>query len=241
MKQERKQELHTNELAQTLLEIREFLSRYGNYVIGAVVVLAILVGLFFYIRRADATALDSTYQQLRAQRLFGTDGKPLLEEEINTAIDTMRRIADEAKDPPLAQRARLQLASSVLYLCTVEPRSMTASQLQAAEEACNRLLENAGTRTVIAGSSLLHLAAIEGNRFVLDGDGAHKEKAREYLTRITTDPNKVFAGTPYMRLALDAVNELDATFQTVKLAATQPAATQTAPAESPATSQQATE
>ena len=228
MKQKRRQELQENELALMLKDARDFLTKHGNYVIAGVVVVVIAVALFLYIRSAEATARDNAYQQIRAARFIGSDGEVLPDAEISKAIDTLQQVAREAKDPDLTRRTLLMLSSGVLELCVVDPERMNEDRMQVAEGACKRLLAEHGMHSVVAGTALLNLATIEGNRFALDNDMSHKQKARDYLTRITTNENGLFTGTPFMDRALEANNRLDDTFQVVPLPsappATQPAA-----------------
>ncbi|UCG15780.1 MAG: hypothetical protein JSV19_10840 [Phycisphaerales bacterium] len=217
MKQKRRQELQENELALMLKDARDFLTRHGNYVIAGVMVLVIAVALFLYIRSAEATARDNAYQQIRAARFIGSDGRPLPDAEISKAIDSLQQVGRESKDPDLTRRTLLMLSSGVLELCVMDPQTMNEARLQVAEDACKRLLAEHGMHSVVAGTALLNLATIEGNRFVLDGDMSHKEEARNYLTRITRDENGLFTGTPFMERALEATNQLDDTFQIVPL------------------------
>jgi hypothetical protein len=97
----------------------------------------------------------------------------------------------------------------------------------------------------VAGRALLTLAAIEGNRFVAEEGSARadqdcKRRAREYLERITGNTRE-FGGTPFMTMALNAISNLNETFQVVTLAKPQPPAASTQPAPGLITTRPATQ
>jgi hypothetical protein len=246
MKPKRRQELQTNDLAQMIMDAREWLSRYGNYVIGAVVAVIIVGALFFYIRQADAAAREDALQRMRSVRFFTQEQTPASPEDIRTGIETLREVADETKDKGIVRRALLTLASQTFALSTVDPRNVNTEYLDVAEQACRSALDRFADEPVVAGRALLTLAAIEGNRFVAEQgqaqpDGSHKQKAREYLERITGDTEK-FGGTPFMSIALNAISNLNETFQVVSLAApSPPPVPSTQPAPSPFTTQPVTQ
>lgn len=246
MKPKRRQELQTNDLAQMIMDAREWLSRYGNYVIGGTVAVIIVGALFFYIRRADAAAREDALQKLRSVRFFTQERLPAAPEDIHAGIETLREVADEAKQAGLAQRALLTLASQTFALSTADPRTINTEYLDVAEQACQSALARFPDEPIIAGRALLTLAAIEGNRFVAEQgraqpDMMHKQKAREYLERITSDTRK-FGGTPFMSIALDAISNLNDTFQTVALAKLPPPPVpSTQPGPSPVTTRPVTQ
>jgi len=223
MKQKRRQELQTNELAQILTDIRENFSRYGSYILGGLAALIIIVALSIYINRADTAARNEDVQKIREARFVGTGGLPLPADQVQAAIESLQQVAADTSDADVARRALLALSGGVLEACVIEPRGVTTERLQAAEDACTQLLRDYGRQPVIAGAALMYLAVIEGNRFVLDEDAAHKNKAREYLTRITQNAEGLFDGTPFMERALDELNRLDETYQVVTLAPPKPA------------------
>jgi hypothetical protein len=221
MKQKRKQELQTNELAQTIMQMREFFSRYGNYLFGGVVVLAIVLAVLLYTRRAEATARDNAFQQMRTARFVDDEQNPVPEAELRTAINTLKQVAAEQKDKSLARRALLSLSQGLLMISYIEPDLMTEDLLREAEKASQTLLTDYGDQAIPAAAALLGLATIEANLFVLDGDPGHKDKALNFLTQIRDDPEK-FGGTPFMARALEAINQLDKTFQIVTIAEAPP-------------------
>lgn len=224
MKKERKQELQTNELAQMLMDARQYLSRYGNYLIGGVVVVAAVAVLFMYVRHSRAAGRTDVIQKIESAEFVDAEGRPLSGAALTSTIQILERVAEENKEPDLTRRALMQLSSGVLDLALNDPQSITPESLQAAEGACKRLIRDYGNEAVAVGTALLQLVTIEGNRFALDADPSHKDKAREYLEQITRDERKLFTATPYMERALAAMNELDHTFQPVKMAAASPPA-----------------
>ncbi len=224
MKHHRRQELQTNELAQILADIRENYSRYGSYILGGLAAIIVIAALAIYISRADAAARDTAVQQIMAARFVNDNGLPLPADQVQSAIDSLQTVADDSSDPDITRRALIKLAGGVLNVCVSQPDAVTAERLQAVENASNRLLRDYGRQPVVAGAALLFLANVEGNRFVLDGGIRHRDKAREYLTRITQNSEKRFDGTPFMQLALTELNNLDETFQTVTLAPPRPPA-----------------
>ncbi len=224
MKKERRQELQTNELAQMLMDARQYLSRYGNHLIGGVVVVAAVVVLFMYVRHSRAAGRSDVIQRIESAQFVDAEGRPLSDAALTNTIQVLERVIQENREPDLTRRALMHLSSGVLSLAMNDPQSMTPESLTAAEGACKRLIRDYGNEPVAVGTALLQLATIEGNRFVQDGDLAHRDKAREYLEQITRNDRNLFTATPYMPRALEALNELDHTFEPVTMAADLPPA-----------------
>jgi hypothetical protein len=97
-----------------------------------------------------------------------------------------------------------------------EDGTPSAEFLDSAADAYQQILARLPHRRLEKGASLLGLATIEADRFVLDRDPSRQAKAREYLERVRDAEE--FNGTPLKSLALDQLNELDNVFVVVALA-----------------------
>ena len=210
MKAGRRQELRTNELAQTLEELRDFFRAYGNYVVGVLVVVAAVVLVWFYLQYSAGEALAEAKRQARALP-YDTDA------EVRASVSKLEELAADTEDEAFLAEAiqgRAQMAMSRVNVG--EDGTPAAEFLDLAADAYRELLERVPHRTLEKGAALFGLATIEADRFVLDRDLAHREKARQYLERIRDAAE--FNGPPFKALALEQLNELDDVFVVVALA-----------------------
>ncbi len=97
-----------------------------------------------------------------------------------------------------------------------EDGTPSAEFLDMAADAYQELLERLPHRTLEKGVALFGLATIEADRFVLDQDLSHQDKAREYLERIRDAAE--FNGMPHKAVALEQLNRLDDLFVVIALA-----------------------
>ncbi len=210
MKATRRQELKSNELAQTLEEIRDFLRRYGNYLgIGGAVVLA-LVAVWFFQARSAGAARTAAFQQM-ARLPYTTD------DEVRSSIETLKTLATETTDTPFViQSLRVRALMAVGRAQAAPDGTPAAEFLDLAEAAYQEMLDRYPERHLDIAQALCGLGTIEEDRFVLDGALSHREKARAYLERIRDGAQ--YAGLPVVSVALDRLNALDETFTTIVLA-----------------------
>ncbi|MCP4251042.1 MAG: hypothetical protein GY778_28730 [bacterium] len=210
MKATRRQELKSNELAQTLDDIRAFLRRYGNYLgIGGAVVLALLAVWFFQSRSAGAARTAALQQMTRLP--FTTD------EEVRSSIKTLQTLATETTDAPFVIQTLRWRALMAVSRAQAAPDGTPAPEfLDLAEEAYQEILDGYPERHLDVAQALCGLATIEEDRFVLDGDLSHRDQAQAYLERLRDGAE--YAGLPMVSVALDRLNASEETFTTIVLA-----------------------
>jgi len=216
MKTARRQELRSNELAQYLEELRDFLRRYGNYVIIGVVVIAAILLVWIYQKRSASEALTEAIKQMRAMP-SSTD------EEVRSSVEKLERLASESDNEGLViQTLRRRAAMAMRRAHAAEDGKPSIEFLDLAEAAYQGTLDRFPNRPLDVGVTLCGLASIEVDRFVLDSDPAHKEAARRYLQRIRDDVQ--LTGTPIVSVALARLNTLDEAFLPIVIAAALPTA-----------------
>ena len=124
--------------------------------------------------------------------------------EISRAILEVENLGD-TEVAPLAHYQLIQFG--LRQFLESEAGDMRGQLLDTAEEHCNSVLNSAGSNTSLRATALNALSAVEQNRYVLDGDLAHKEAAKSYLERIRNGPE--FVGTAFQADVLTRLNEFD--------------------------------
>lgn len=227
MKAKRRQELRTNELAQMLAELREFYQKYGAYVWGVVLVVAVvLVGGTFWHRSSVGRAEEAWNRfQAAAQTLQeSVRGGDALGEAAQGAMSRLRDLAANAPDNRLRTRARLTLGE-VYWLWAMDPRASPAESTRYMDEATKTYeqIVRQGTDPLAGTVATLCMAAIAEN-------GRRFEQARELYRKVANDPAAKQTGVEI--LASQALERLETapevgTFPPRPVVETQPA---TAPA-----------
>ncbi|MFQ5491060.1 MAG: hypothetical protein ACE5GE_10090 [Phycisphaerae bacterium] len=209
MKAARRQELKSNDLAESLEELREFLRTYGNYVFGGLVVIALVVVAYVYNTRSAQQARLEATRQLRTLPIT-TD------EEVRDSVQKLTSLAADAKDETVVLEAlRRRAQMSIQRAHAAEDGTPSAEFLDMAAAAYQEMLDRFGSNPVDLGVALIGLATIEEDRFVLDNDPSHQAKAKSYLERVRD--SEQLTGTPFQSVALDRLNALDRTFVAVAL------------------------
>ncbi|HUU84442.1 MAG TPA: hypothetical protein VM243_13155 [Phycisphaerae bacterium] len=219
MKAGRRQELKTNELAQTLEELRDFFRNYGNYVVGAIVVVGAAVLVWFYLQYTAREGLADAQRQARALP-YDTDA------DVRSSGKKLQELAAGFEDELfLVQTLQSRALMAMSRARVAEDGTPAPEFLDLAAEAYEELLQRVPHRTLEKGAALFGLATVEADRFVLDRDPSHKDNARQYLERIRDAAE--FNGTPLKARALEQLNALDDVFVIVALAAPLPPPTAT--------------
>ncbi len=204
MKAKRRHELKTNELAQSLQDMRFYLQRRGGLVLGVsvVAILVLIVGAVW--RRSAAQARSDgwqNYYNISSGQQGGT-------ERVSNALT----LADNTADPTLARLA-LQLAAQVAWSearPTGEP--FDADKLKQSEQAYERLLKKYPNSVHTVGTAHRGLAAIAEER-ADQATGASerddfKAQARKHYQAIIDDDR--LANLPARMVAEANISSLDA-------------------------------
>lgn len=210
MKTGRRQELRANDLAQMLQDLRDSFRAYGNYVVGGLVIIGAVILVWFYLQYSASEALAEATRQVQALP-YNTDA------EVRSSVSKLNELAAEIDDGPFLAEALQRAAAMAMSRAQAgEDGTPSAEFLDMAADAYQELLERLPHRTLEKGVALFGLATIEADRFVLDRDLSHQDKARQYLERIRDAAE--FNGTPLKTLALEQLNTLDDLFVVVALA-----------------------
>jgi tetratricopeptide (TPR) repeat protein len=193
MKTGRRQQLRTNELAQTLTDLIEFLKDNSGSVLagGAAIVVVVALGLYWY--SAKASARQQGWTDLYGSQLAGSPDQRL---------SNLRNVATRYEDPQLAAIAWLNYADGSLQQAMSGTRNLTDQQ---------RLLSEAvkGYKTIIDlyPDELLAVAAARFKFASLAENQRRWDEAREHYQAVADDPR--FEKLPHSQQAAAAVKRLD--------------------------------
>ena len=224
MKAKRRQELKTNELAQTLTQAREFMEKYGNYVIGGVVVVAVILSASVWYRRSltDAHRRQwADYYALRqadAQFITTPEGA-----NFEALLTRHKDLASSTSDSAVRLRTLEGLGTFCWsYAVLSDPAPDAEEGSRALDEATNTyelIVRDFSDDEQAAGNALLALAAIAEERGEFD-------QAATYYGRI--DAEEKFADSVFFALARDRLNSMDALRETIVFAPAPPPPEETA-------------
>ncbi len=209
MKTARRQELKHNELAEGLEQLRHSFSAYGNYIVGGLVLIAVIVLGVVYVSRSAEQARATAAKKVR-ELPAATD------EDVRKADVELRKIAADASGSSLAMIAiRRRAYTAMSRAHAAADGTPSAEFLDLAQDAYQEIIDQHPDKVLDVASALLGLATIEQDRFVLDQDSSHKGAVLKYLERILDD--KALIGTPFQTAASDRKNTLDSVFVTVAM------------------------
>ena len=208
MKTQRRQELKANDLSVYLQQVSEYFNKHaGMITIVSIGVIALVAAVVFANRTAVQHREDAWEALNSAAIASRTPGSEIATWQIEM-IASWEAIVDDYGDTEVAPLARYQIVQfclrQFLESGTGEQRG---SLLDTAEKHCKSILNSAGSNTSLKATAINALSAVEQNRYVLDGDLAHKEKAKNHLERIRNGPE--FVGTAFQDDVLTRLNEFD--------------------------------
>ncbi|MCH8052752.1 MAG: hypothetical protein IH895_01700 [Planctomycetes bacterium] len=208
MKTQRRQELKANDLSVYLQQVSEYFNKHaGMITIVSIGVIAVVAAAVF----ANRTAVqhrEYAWEALNSADVASRTPGPERATWQKEMIASWEDIVDNYGDTDVAPLARYQIIQFCLrQFLESETGDMRGQLLDTAEKHCNSTLNSAGSNTTLKATALNALSAIEQNRYVLDGDLAHKETAKSYLERIRNGPE--FVGTAFQDDVLTRLNEFD--------------------------------
>ncbi len=209
MDSERRHQLRENDLAHGLTVTRDFFEQHSKQITLAA---ATVLGLFLIaslVIRSRETAHQDIWRQ--KNELTFDDPKQSLH-----SVDQLLTLAKESSDRRFALDALIQAGRESLRLAKEAPFPPDKEFNARARMAFEELLKRYPGDGLPVGVSLAGLATVEENEFVLDHNAAHKDKAKEYLTRLSSDSK--FSGLPFQRMALDRLKALDSIFVVTEFA-----------------------
>jgi len=203
MKAERRHELRENDLHHALLQARAYLDEHSKEItIVAVVALLVFGGASFALR-ARTTAYEDLWRRKQALSFDGADAG-------RKSLESLAALSRDASDPEFVLGALLEQGRQALRLTQSVPFPPDRQFNNDARNAFNQLLERFPNNPLAVGTALTGLATVEENEFLLDHDPAHKNQAREHLTKAAGDSR--LNGLPFQRIALDRLKKLDDIF-----------------------------
>jgi len=156
--------------------------------------------------RSRAAALEDVWRR-RAQLSF--EDPEIGRESLESLATITRGVSDES----FVFSSLVDQGRQALRLAQDVPVPPDRDLNEKAQEAFEQLLEQFGDNPLAVGIARTGLATVEENKFVLDGDRVHKERADGHLAAIIDNP--AMSGMPFMRMALDRRQSLDAVFTRV--------------------------
>ena len=206
MKTERRHELKSNDLGAFLIEINDWARKYAYQIGSAAGVLGLGVIVVLYVQRSQAGSVETSWQAMLELSFAPENAR-----ESFTALD---RLIDQTDDQDFDMTALLLKASNARGMVT-QPDGFHPEFLDDAEQAYRTLLGNYADRMQVTATALSGLAYVEECRFVVDGDGGRRDRARGYLERLQNEAQ--FKETPYQTAAVERLLALDDAFRTVTL------------------------
>lgn len=204
MKAERRHNLKSNELADSLGQLTSFLRQHGSKLLAGLllVVLALAVGLYLY--RSGKQEQERAWQQLVA----AVDGRAGLR------ADDLERLAEQAGDKDLAAYAWLQLGDQLLNEYLLVPEIDRTSTAEKVERASKIVADNYGEQKLIAVRAKINLG-------ILYEDLGRWDSARQIYQELAKDGSLGSLG--FKSYLAYRTSNLDTWQRQARLATTMPA------------------
>jgi len=253
MRAEERHKLKTNELAESLSELPDYLRQHGNKILTGVIIILVLVLGFFWWRNAQASAREENIARLNdllAQKTL-LQGLTVQQAQMEKSNDEQslpynaadlaggfKAVAEKAAGNPMALIAMKEqaeaLRSQLLYSSqpiTDEQRKTLCTQAEGIYEQMKNGFPNSSQALGIANLGLALLAEEQGNW----------DKAREIYQQMVADGQTRLAGTMYPVQAQLRLKRIDEISQPIEfplpsiapVVPTEPTATSSEPAAAP--------
>lgn len=210
MKAERRHELHQNELVRVLEQSRDFFNTYGKYIAGGIIVVALAYAGVRMLQRSRQSTLDEAWRQ-KEQLVFTGDVTAAKE-----SLEKLARLTRESSDESFVLMGLIDQGTIALRKSAEAATPPDRELNQVARAAFEELLRRFPNNPLALGVGHCGLATVEANEFVLDGDVAHKDRARRHLE--TVQSTELLNGTPYQTRAIEQLARLDKVFTPVVFA-----------------------
>jgi len=238
MKHSRRHELRTNELAESLTQLKEWFTVYGNYVIGGAAVVLLILGGGLYYSRSQATQMEQNWSEYRnidrefAQIAAAMLRNPIIDpgqkEKLQACFPRMEALASTAGTEAVTCEAWRWIGEQrLLYATMLMDPSQINDNLDRAATAYQRAASSAPDRTFDVLAARFGLATVYEDKGQFD-------QARKIYHEIAD--NKDGEISVLRQLAADKLENFDRLTLPVALAAapeiptTRKAAASSAPA-----------
>lgn len=213
MDSERRHQLRENDLAHGLTVTRDFLEQHSKQITVVAITAIVLFAIGSFVVRSRTAAHQDVWRQ-KNELSYATPQDGL------RSVDQLLNIVKDSSDRRFVLDALVEAGRQSLKLAKEAPFPPDPQLNARARSAFEELLKRFPREPLPAGIALAGLATVEENDFVLDHNLAHQEKAREHLTRLSTE--SMFSGLPFQRMALDRLKTLDSVFVVTNFAPAQP-------------------
>lgn len=210
MRPERKRELRTNELEQTLLELRQFVQDKGNYIATGVIAVAVVVAATFFWQRQAAASQRAAWNEfydvrdnMYASFLQGGDV------DVWEVVESFRQVAETAPAPALRAAAWQHAGDAAWARLTLITKPLTPDErsrlIDTCVEAYKHVVDGQEYPWVARMACRLSLAAVYELQAADSPDAL--ASAREQYEAVLNDPSA--ADSPFARLARERLDRLD--------------------------------
>lgn len=213
MDSERRHQLRENDLAHGLTVARDFLEQHSKQITVVALTALVLFAVGSFVVRSRAAAHEDVWRQKNELKFENP-------QEGLRSVDLLLNIVKDSSDRRFVLDGLVEAGKQSLRLSQLAPFPPERELNNRARRAFEELMKRFPREPLPTGIALAGLATVEENEFVLDHNLAHKEKAREYLTRLSTD--SMFNGLPFQRMALDRLKNLDSVFVVTEFAPAPP-------------------
>ena len=216
MKTKRRQDLKTNELSVYINQLGEFVAQHAVAIVVSGVVVLGAVGAVAYTNHTTARNRQLSWQAYRDA--LQASRTPDLENTdwVRGVVTQWEAVIVDSGELATAPQANWQLVDFCLrQFISSDDEELKAELLDSAERGCKTIVDRYPQNTALRAAALNGLAAVEQNRYVLDGDLAHKDRSRAYLEQIRNGSE--FLSTPFQAAVLDRLNDFDRMWQPLVL------------------------
>jgi len=213
MKQTRRQELKTNELSVILQQMYETIQEYSNYIIGGVLIVAIVLVIGLVYKQNRRNTLQGAWVKINEIREKNVTDDPGL-------LDNARILANEfGADKDLGPTV-LALYADLNYQLAMDTTGQDKQQskieyLENAKAEYEKIIINFGNHDEAVQQAHMSLAKVEES-LVLAGKGSKEAVIKHY--QILADNDK----SPYQTIAKDQLESLDKRLAKLEIAPAPP-------------------
>lgn len=206
MKAERRHELRENDLAHALKEARTFFENHSTRLGLAAIVVLVVVGGSFLVKRARDATLESAWRRRSELRFNDFEvGK--------TSLASLAAMTNEVSDDGFVMTSLMERGQQALRLSQMAPFPPDKELNRQAQSAFEQLLVRFDSNPVTFAVAHLGLATVQENNFVLDSSDAHKQRAFDHLRAVADDER--LNALPLQALAMERLERLDRTLTPV--------------------------
>lgn len=209
MDAERRHHLRENDLAHGLTVTRDFFEQHSKQITVVAVTALALFAIGSFVVRSRAESHEDIWRQ-KHELKFENAQMGL------QSVDRLLSLANETSDQRFIMDALTEAGRQALRLAKEAPFPPDRQLNDRARTAFEELMRRFPREPLALGVALTGLATVEENEYVLDHNLAHKEKAKQHLTRLSTEAQ--FAVLPFQRMGLDRLKNIDNVFQLTEFA-----------------------